>query len=340
MITRNRPSEALGHSEPFLHFQEELSRAARADRPVLIIGERGTGKELASSRLHYLSGRWQGPFVPLNCAALAESLLDAELFGHEAGAFTGAGQRRKGRFEVADGGTLFLDEIAALALPAQEKILRAVEYGEFERVGGVAPVQVDVRVIGATNADLPGLADAGKFKRDLLDRLSFEVLTLPPLREREGDVDLLATHFTARMTIELGLEESPVFSNHAWAQLESHPWPGNVRELKNVVERAVYRAEGTGVIDEIVFDPFDSPYRPRTESTEHKPRPATSPAESTPSLDLATPLRQAVADMESAYVTEAMTRARHNQRTAAKLLGLTYHQFRGLWKKYGKARAS
>ncbi len=159
---------------------------------MLLIGERGTGKELAARRLHYLSPRWSGPLVTLNCAALAPGLVESELFGHEAGAFTGAAGRRRGRFELADRGTLFLDEIGAMPLPVQEKILRVVEYGEFERVGGSAAIKVDVRVVGATHADLPALARMGRFKRDLLDRLAFAVLTLPPLRARTGDAALLA----------------------------------------------------------------------------------------------------------------------------------------------------
>ncbi len=338
MRVHTRPVEAVGQSESFLRFQEQLSLAAKVDRPVLIIGERGTGKELAATKLHFLSGRWQGPFVMLNCAALAQSLLDAELFGHEAGAFTGALQQRKGRFEAADQGTLFLDEIAALSSQAQEKILRAVEYGLFERVGGVVPVQVDVRVIGATNADLPSLAKQGKFKRDLLDRLSFEALTLPPLREREGDVELLAKHFAARMAVEMGLDEAPVFTAQAIDQLLAHAWPGNVRELKNVVERAVYR--GNGLVDEIILDPFDSPYRltmdEHSSATASLSKPDISAPQGHSSPDFSQPLRSAVATLEADYLHHALARTRHNQLRAAKLLGLTYNQFRGLYRKHGQ----
>ena len=230
-----RVQEALGQSEAFLTFQEHLSRAARVDRPVLILGERGTGKELAATRLHFLSKRWQQPFVALNCAALSPSLIESELFGHEAGAFTGATARRVGRFEMANEGTLFLDEIGLIPTETQEKILRAVEYGVFERVGSSRPVRVDVRIIGATNADLRTLAHAGRFRQDLLDRLSFEVLHLPPLRARQEDIMLLANHFAARMAHELGWEDVPEFSDEAIMALEGYPWPGNVRELKNVV---------------------------------------------------------------------------------------------------------
>lgn len=325
--------EALGQSDAFLRFQERLSKVAPVDRPVLIIGERGTGKELAAARLHYLSTRWQGPLVTLNCAALAGSLLDSELFGHEAGAFTGAVARRKGRFENADGGTLFLDEIANLSMEAQEKILRVAEYGTFDRVGGAA-VEVNARLIGATNADLPALAGEGKFKEDLLDRLSFEVLTIPPLREREGDVELLAGHFATRMAVSLGLAERPAFSDGAMAALLRHPWPGNVRELKNVVERAVYRAEGK-VVTEVVFDPFGQ--KQQGAQGPPPPPPERTPVEVPHPADLDLPLPEALRRVEESYLRTALERSRHNQKRAAELLGLTYHQFRGLFRKLKSA---
>ena len=324
--------EALGQSDAFLRFQERLSRVARVDRPVLIIGERGTGKELAAARLHYLSARWQGPFVTLNCAALAGSLLDSELFGHEAGAFTGAVARRKGRFENADGGTLFLDEIANLSMEAQEKILRVAEYGTFDRVGGGAAVEVNARLIGATNADLPARAREGKFKEDLLDRLSFEVLTVPPLREREGDVELLAGHFATRMAVSLGMTERPAFSDEAMAALLRHAWPGNVRELKNVIERAVYRAEGNMVVD-VDFDPFGSPRHATGAPGPHPAPPDNAPGGMPNPADLGLPLPEALRLVEESYLRTALERSRHNQKRAAELLGLTYHQFRGLFRR-------
>jgi len=178
--------EAIGQSEKFLEFQERLAAVAPIDRPMLLLGERGTGKELAASKLHFLSSRWQGPLVALNCSALSPSLIESELFGYEKGAFTGAAQQRTGRFEAADSGTLFLDEIGSIPVEVQEKILRAVEYGVFERVGSSMSVEVDVRIIAATNADLKKIVFQGRFKQDLLDRLAFEVLFLPPLRERRG----------------------------------------------------------------------------------------------------------------------------------------------------------
>jgi len=314
--------EALGQSEVFLEFQERLSRASKVDRPVLLVGERGTGKELAASRLHYLSARWQEPFLTLNCAALAPSLIESELFGHEAGAFTGAVARRTGRFEAAHGGTLFLDEIGAIPFEAQEKILRVVEYGAFERVGSTEPINVDVRIVGATNADLPSLAEQGKFKSDLLDRLSFEVLFLPPLRERQEDILLLANHFAARMAYELGRTDVPEFSDAAVERLEGYPWPGNVRELKNVVERAVYRSGGR-IVGEIVFDPFRPPFAAE--------RPAPEPMPHAVTLK---PFKQAVRETELGLLGTALERANFNQKRAAKLLDLTYDQFRGYYRKY------
>jgi len=323
--------EALGQSEAFLDFQERLSRIAPVERPALLVGERGTGKELAATRLHYLSGRWQAPFISLNCAALAPTLIEAELFGYEKGAFTGAQQRKAGRFEAADGGTLLLDEIGLLPIEAQEKVLRVVEYGFFERVGGATSVEVDVRIIGATNADLPTLAEAGRFKRDLLDRLSFEVLFLPPLRERQGDTLLLAYHFAQRMGYELGRSESPEFGPTALQQLEAHPWPGNIRELKNAVERAVYRSD-TALIESIDLDPFRSPYTPRVAPA--VTHPAETPPVSQPADMKPLALKSAVRDLERDLLKRALTDAKYNRKKAARLLGLTYDQLRGLLRKY------
>lgn len=176
----------LGEANSFLEVLEQVSHLAPLDKPVLIIGERGTGKELIASRLHYLSSRWQGPFISLNCAALNENLLDSELFGHEAGAFTGAQKRHPGRFERADGGTLFLDELATAPMMVQEKLLRVIEYGELERVGGSQPLQVNVRLVCATNADLPAMVNEGTFRADLLDRAGFRCsATAAPARARK-----------------------------------------------------------------------------------------------------------------------------------------------------------
>ena len=324
--------EALGQSEPFLAFQERLSRVAPVNRPVLLIGERGTGKELAAARLHYLSDRWQAPMVALNCAALSPALIESELFGYEKGAFTGALQRRFGRFESADHGTLFLDEIGSIPLEVQEKILRVVEYNVFERVGSSESIEVDVRIIAATNADLNDLVRKNRFKQDLLDRLSFEVLCLPPLRERKEDIVLLAGHFAGTMALELGRDEIPRFSNEAIRALVDHPWPGNIRELKNVVERAVYRSD-TLIISDIDFDPFRSPYENLPPAV---PIAAASPKKPSADDDLwpGRPLKEAVWELQVRMLEKALRKAKYNQKKAAGFLGLTYHQFRGLYRRY------
>ncbi|MEX2380865.1 MAG: phage shock protein operon transcriptional activator [Opitutales bacterium] len=342
--------EALGESETFLDFQMQVSRVASVDRPVLLIGERGTGKELAAARIHYLSGRWQKPLVTLNCVALSPGLLESELFGHEAGAFTGANRRREGRFEAATEGSLFLDEIGNIPLTVQEKILRVVEYGSFERVGSSELTQLDVRIIGATNDDLSALARQGRFKADLLDRLSFEVLFLPPLRERKEDIMVLARHFAGRMASEIGMEDAPVFSDEAVEAMEAYSWPGNVRELKNVVERAVYRNQGNSEISGIQFDPFRNPYAPLNEGCSRQEQenadvrevPSAEPPAAEENNVLSSfefekkTLKEAVDDLEVSFLKEALIQNRHHQGQAAKLLGLTYNQFRGLYRKHEK----
>lgn len=332
-------TDALGQSEVFLEFQERLSKVAPVNRPVLLYGERGTGKELAASRLHFLSRRWQDPFITLNCSALSPSLIESELFGHERGAFTSASRQRTGRFEMADQGSFFLDEIGNIPLEAQEKILRVVEYGSFERVGGSNPIQVDVRIIAATNVDLAAKAAEGQFMRDLLDRLSFEVLYLPPLRERHGDISLLAHHFAARMAFEVGREAIPRFSQRALAALDAYAWPGNIRELKNVVERAVYRSEST-VIDSIIFNPFENPYAtapPAEKPIARKIQPATSSQASIDDEIYAKPFHDAVRELKVQLLEHALAKANFNQKKAARILGMTYHQFRALYRKYRKA---
>jgi psp operon transcriptional activator len=318
-------SEAMGESEAFLSFQSHLSHVAQVNRPILIMGERGTGKELAAARLHYLSLRWQNPLITLNCAALAPSLLEAELFGHESGAFTGANRLRQGRFEVAHQGSLFLDEIGLIPMVVQEKILRVVEYSTFERLGSSEAIRVDVRIIGATNANLPAMAAQGQFKMDLLDRLSFEVLHLPPLRDRHGDIPLLARHFARRMANELGRSEPPQFSNSALQSLERHEWPGNIRELKNVVERAVYKCNGS-VIRSIQFNPFASGITQTAQPHPHNSKAADEPFS----------LPKAIHKLELDALSKALSATRHHQGNAASFLGLTYHQFRALYRRHQK----
>jgi psp operon transcriptional activator len=319
----------VGEAPAFRAALAQVSQLAALDRPVLVVGERGTGKELVAARLTYLSPRWDKPFVKLNCATLAESLLDSELFGHEAGAFTGAVRRRLSRFEIADGGTLFLDEIATASLAVQEKILRVIEYGSFERVGGNEVHHVDVRVIAATNVDLPARAESGGFRSDLLDRLAFDVVTIPPLRERAEDIPLLAEHFGRGMTRELGREVFVGFTSAALARLVAYRWPGNVRELKNVVERSLYRWQHPNtLIDEIVLDAFASPHRPVPPAAAPSPPIHAEPAEAGDFLGR-------VAAYEHKLLAEALSANHFNQRRTAAALGLTYDQLRHHLKKHG-----
>lgn len=327
-MRKPQDQQLIGESPAFLEVLEHVSRVAPLNRPVLVIGERGTGKELIAARIHYLSGRWDYPFIKMNCAALAESLLETELFGHEAGSFTGAAKRRLGRFELADKGSLFLDELSSTSSGVQEKILRVIEYGEFERVGGSETIRTNVRIIGATNEDLPALAENGKFRADLLDRLAFDVITLPPLRERPGDIMTLASHFAVKMAGELGQDVFNGFSDKATKELSAYAWPGNVRELKNVVERAVYTCQDHNkAITEIVFDPFESPWRPGEQATEKAPEPQKFPSEP---YDF----KQEMQEEEKRRIKNAMELCRFNQKKTAEFLGMTYHQLRGYLRKY------
>jgi psp operon transcriptional activator len=322
----------IGQSPAFLDLVDRVSRLAALQRPILIVGERGTGKELVSRRLHFLSPRWDRPFLQMNCAALPETLLESELFGYEPGAFTGARERRAGRFEQAHGGTLFLDEIATLSQTAQEKLLRIIEYGRFERLGGNETIETDVRIIGATNIDLPAAARAGRFRADLLDRLAFDVVHMPPLRMRRGDIAVLAEHFALAMASELGWERFPGFTAAARAILESHDWPGNVRELKNAVERSIHAwADATREVGAIILDPFQSPYRPASE-------PSTEPTTTSPTPPAATyPLdfRTEIATHERRLLEAALKAHRFHQRDTAAALSLTYDQLRHALKKHG-----
>ncbi len=228
----------IGTAPIMLEVRERIERFSPSGANVLILGERGTGKELAARAVHALSCRSEKPFVPVNCAALPENLLESELFGHEKGAFTNAHGTRIGRLEQADGGTLFLDEIGNMSPAFQEKILRVVEYQEFERVGGMRTIRVDVRIISATNAELDEATDQRRFRSDLLDRLNVLMVEMPPLRERGEDLALLARHFVREFARREGRALTDL-EDGARAKLRGHSWPGNVRELRNVIERAV-----------------------------------------------------------------------------------------------------
>ncbi|MBQ4813956.1 phage shock protein operon transcriptional activator [Pseudoalteromonas luteoviolacea] len=342
----------LGQSDSFLAVLDQVSQLAPLDKPVLIIGERGTGKELIAARLHFLSERWDQSYVKLNCAALNENLLESELFGHESGAFTGASKRHEGRFERANSGTLFLDELANTSAMVQEKLLRVIEYGEFERVGGKQTVKVDTRLVCATNEDLPSLAENGEFRHDLLDRLAFDVITLPPLRARKEDILLLAEHFAINMARDLGWSLFSGFTRRATDALLDYEWPGNIRELKNVVERSLYRHGNENLpVHQINFDPFDSPYRPQqrikavkdTDTVRHEliqtnPQAPTNHTESAETTSLAfdfpCDLKSLSSDYEVELLKKALEFSQFNQKKTAQNLGLTYHQLRGYLKKY------
>ncbi|QYJ91348.1 phage shock protein operon transcriptional activator [Shewanella halotolerans] len=351
MANQFQQDNLIGQSNALLEVLEHVSKIAPLSKPVLIIGERGTGKELIAERLHYLSKRWDQSFIKLNCSSLSENLLESELFGHDAGAFTGANKKHEGRFERADGGTLFLDELANTSGLIQEKLLRVIEYGEFERVGGSKTVQTDVRLVCAANEDLPSLAEAGEFRADLLDRLAFDVITLPPLRHRPEDIMPLAEYFAIGMARQLKQQQFDGFSRNAIEQLLDYHWPGNIRELKNVVERAVYRnTDLEEPIDSIIIDPFASPYRPtnrvKTKSRqvqseqaveqESPATPATESASKANGLDISFPLdfKEHCEQQEIMLLKKALESGQYNQKKTAELLGLSYHQLRGILKKY------
>lgn len=365
MARFNKQDSLLGQSNSFLEVLEQISQIAQLSKPVLIIGERGTGKELVAARLHYLSKRWEQSYLKLNCAALNENLLETELFGYDSGAFTGANKRHEGRFERADNGTLFLDEIANTSGLIQEKLLRVVEYGEFERVGGSRTITTDVRLVAATNEDLPTLAASGQFRADLLDRLAFDVITLPPLRERLEDILMLAEHFAINMARELEFEFFSGFTEKAKRAMLEHAWPGNIRELKNVIERSVYRCNNPHLpVHELIIDPFDSPFRPNqrikthdrirasqhettanfvSDSMNNKEQDASSAeaqvstATVSPSLlniEFPQSLKSLSQNYEIDLIKSALAHCQYNQKKTAQALELTYHQLRGYLKKY------
>ncbi|MBE9538826.1 MAG: phage shock protein operon transcriptional activator [Proteobacteria bacterium] len=332
----------VGNSAALALALDRVSQLAPINRPVIIMGDRGTGKELIAERLHFLSPRWDAPFLKVNCAAIAEQLLESELFGHEPGAFTGASRTHHGRFERADSGTLFLDELATMSTGLQEKLLRLIEYGEFERLGGQKTLHVDVRVITATNGDLRQLAREHKFREDLLDRLSFDVIHLPALSQRREDIPELAQHFAVQMCTEIGWEFFPGFTAEALASLDNHGWPGNVRELKNVVERSLYRwTDPTSAVGDVVLDPFQSPY-----STESSVEPSTEPPPGGDAnaigSDTGKPTEPGFSDrieaLEKQLLEEALAQNGHNQRRTADALGLSYDQLRGMVRKYELTR--
>ncbi len=301
----------------------QVQQVASIPRPVLVRGERGTGKELIAAALHYGGNRADRPFVKLNCSALSENLLESELFGHERGAFTGAGDTRRGRFETADGGTLFLDEIGNTTLEFQKTLLRVIEYQEFERIGGSRTIRVDVRIVAATNADLESEIEAGRFRADLYDRLRFTEISLPPLRERREDIRPLVAFFSHQLSEEVASIPERTFDEASLAVLESYAWPGNVRELKFAVERAlcVAREDRVTVSDlppEIVGE---------------------GGSVLMGGADLPGTFDEQMTAVERGLLLAALERSGSSQKDAAASLGLTYDRFRHLLRKHGLTRA-
>jgi DNA-binding NtrC family response regulator len=282
-----------------------IGQISKSDSTVLISGESGTGKEMAARAIHNLCSRSQKLFVPVNCAAIPENLLESELFGHERGAFTGAFERKLGKFEIADSGTLFLDEVGSLPLAMQGKLLRALQEREIERVGGTKPIPINVRIISATNIDLKEEIAAKKFRKDLFFRINVIPLALPPLRERKADIQLLLEHFLNKFNHEFGKSQKG-FSKEALEHLTVYPWPGNVRELQNLVERLVVLAKG----DYITLDDL--------------PKDVSEPTEelSAPPDFLSLPYKEAQRKFETLFITKALEKTGGKKTKAAKMLGI------------------
>jgi len=310
---RFRPDNIIGNSPAMQQVFQMVDKVAATNATCLILGESGTGKEVFAKTIHFNSHRADRPFVKLNCAALPESILESELFGHEKGAFTGALETRKGRFELADGGTIFLDEIGEISLGVQTKLLRVLQEKEFERVGGSRTLKTDVRVIAATNQDLHARIRSGAFREDLFYRLNVIPLTIPPLRERASDIVLLAEYFLQKFNKENGLDIRKI-SPPAMAQLTAYRWPGNVRELENVIERAVILAEK---------DTIHSYHLPPSLQTENG---HLSGPECGPEGEEGTDLSSRLSRIEYEYLDRALSRAEGRIATAARYLGLTPRQ--------------
>ncbi len=313
----------VGDSQAIRTVMTKIEKVAPVPRPVLVLGPRGTGKELVARAIHTLSPRASEPFITINCAAVPESLLESELFGHEEGAFTGATKQKEGKFELADGGTLFLDEIGNMSMDFQAKILRVLEYQRFERVAGSESIQVNVRVIAATNSDLKVAMAEGKFRADLYDRLAFETIHLPPLAQRLEDVPVLAVYFLTRFRQEVAGITVKEISAGALDRFAAYDYPGNVRELKNVVERAAYMAQAD-VLSEADVDVALPPEAHAAAAATNGQFPD----------DPRMPLGDRVDAFEAWLCRDALERTRYKQKEAAALLGLTYDQFRQRYRKY------
>ncbi|WP_147165092.1 sigma-54 interaction domain-containing protein, partial [Pararhodospirillum oryzae] len=299
---RFKPANIIGNSKPMQEVYTLVGKVAATKATVLILGESGVGKELVANAIHYNSPSAEGPFIKANCAALPESLAESELFGHEKGSFTGALALHKGYFEQADGGTLFLDEVGELSLTMQAKLLRVLQEKKFERVGGARPVQIDVRIIAATNRDLGEMVQAGTFREDLYYRLNVFPLTIPALRDRGSDVITLADHFVTTFSAQNGKSVKRI-STPALNMLMSYHWPGNVRELENVMERAVILS------DDEVIHAYDLPPSLQT------------PQETGTALN--GPLEGRVRALEYEMIVEALKNTNGNVGEAARDLGVS-----------------
>ena len=314
---RGARARILGDSPRMQELIEQIERVAHIPRPLLIVGERGTGKELVARAIHFASGRPSGRMVTVNCAAVGDTLLDSELFGHQRGAFTGAERARRGLFEQADGGTLFLDEIGNMPLAFQRKILRVVEYGTFVPVGGEKERKTSARIVAATNADLRAKIERREFLGDLHDRLAFEVIAVPPLRERPGDIALLAQRFLEQFGEEIPAFRGKQLADSAIEMLRGYPFPGNVRELKNLIERAAYRDTTNEITPEDIGLLSDD-------------EPLASGGSFKEQLDR----------FGRRLIERALSAAGGNRAEAARRLGLSYEQFRYHHRKLGSGTRS
>jgi DNA-binding NtrC family response regulator len=330
LAQRRGAPRIIGEDPQLRQVSQQLHRAAATDATVLLEGESGTGKELFARALHALSPRADGPFVAINCAAIPDTLLETELFGHEKGAFTGAVGRKPGRFEMAHRGTLFLDEIGDLPLGLQAKILRALETKQFERVGGTSSLHVDVRVVAATNRQLKARVAAREFREDLYFRLSVFPITIPPLRERGPDIPTLARHFVDKFCRDLN-KRVALLSSSAIDALRSYPWPGNVRELQNCIERAVILCEGDTIQPSHLNLSFRTPTEPVLQTESPPAAPIAAPAANghpLAQIDLSGTMSETVkrvtAVVERVKLVEALRNARGNKERAAEALQVSY----------------
>ncbi len=309
----------VGESPAMRHLREQVAMAAPTNGRVLILGENGTGKELVARTVHQLSRRRGGPFVEVNCAAIPEELIESELFGHARGAFTGAVADKPGRFEQADGGTIFLDEIGDMSLKTQAKVLRVLQEQVMERVGGTQRIKVDVRVLAATNKELPAEIRDGRFREDLYFRLNVIPIFVPPLRDRAEDIPLLAEHFMALMAAEYG-KRPKRFASEAMARLQQYQWPGNVRELRNIVERLIIMVTGDAITaQDLAFlgQDGDAPMEPAPAATGR--------------------LAEARDQFEKDYILRALAASQGNMSKTAEMLGVERSNLYKKMKSFGIA---